>query len=130
MIQVHVPVGPFCSSFPGNSAGKESTCNAGEPGSILGQEFPWRRDRLPTPIFLGFPSGSVSKESACNVGSLGWEDCLEEEGMAIHSSILAWRIPWTEESGGLQSMGLQGVSMTGLLSMAQKPIMKFQDLWT
>ena len=36
--------------------------------------------------------------------SLGWEDTLEE-GMSIHSSILAWRIPWTEESGGLQSIG-------------------------
>ena len=40
--------------------------------------------------------------------SLGWEDPLEKE-MATHSSILAWRIPWTEESGGLQSMGLQRV---------------------
>ena len=40
------------------------------------------------------------------VQSLGWEDPLEE-GMATHSSILAWRIPWTEEQGGLQSMGLQ-----------------------
>ena len=40
--------------------------------------------------------------------SLGWEDPLEE-GMATHSSILAWRIPWTEEPGGLQSMGLQRV---------------------
>ena len=40
------------------------------------------------------------------VQSLGWEDPLEE-GMATHSSILAWRIPWTEEPGGLQSMGLQ-----------------------
>ena len=37
---------------------------------------------------------------------LGWEDPLEK-GMATHSSILAWRIPWTEEPGGLQSMGLQ-----------------------
>ena len=37
---------------------------------------------------------------------LGWEDPMEE-GMAIHSSILAWRISWTEEPGGLQSMGLQ-----------------------
>ena len=36
------------------------------------------------------------------VRSLGWEDLLEE-GMATHSSILAWRIPWTEEPGGLQS---------------------------
>ena len=40
------------------------------------------------------------------VRSLGWEDPLEE-GMATHSSILAWRIPWTEEPGGLQSMGSQ-----------------------
>ena len=38
------------------------------------------------------------------VRSLGWEDPLEKE-MATHSSILAWRIPWTEESGGLQSTG-------------------------
>ena len=42
------------------------------------------------------------------VQSLLWEDPLEK-GMAIHSSILAWRIPWTEEPGGLQSMGSQSV---------------------
>ena len=42
------------------------------------------------------------------VGSLGGEDSLEK-GMAIHSSILIWRIPWTEEPGRLQSMGLQKV---------------------
>ena len=42
------------------------------------------------------------------VQSLGQEDPLEK-GMATHSSILAWRIPWTEEPGGLQSMGLQRV---------------------
>ena len=40
--------------------------------------------------------------------SLGWEDPLEKE-MATHSSILAGEIPWTEEPGGLQSMGLQSV---------------------
>ena len=39
---------------------------------------------------------------------LGWEDPLEK-GMATYSSILAWRIPWTEEAGGLQSVGLQRV---------------------
>ena len=53
------------------------------------------------------------KESACQcketrVPSLGGEDPLEEE-MAIHSSILAWRMPWTEEPGGLQSTGSQRV---------------------
>ena len=42
------------------------------------------------------------------VGSLGWEDPVEKE-MATHSGILAWRIPWTKETGGLQSMGLQRV---------------------
>ena len=42
------------------------------------------------------------------VRSLSWEDPLEK-GMAIHSSILAWRIPWTEELGRLQSMGLQSI---------------------
>ena len=42
------------------------------------------------------------------VQTLGWEDPLEK-GMAPYFSILAWRIPWTEEHGGLQSMGLQRV---------------------
>ena len=56
----------------------------------------------------GFPGDSDGKEFICNardqVQSLGWEDPLEKE-MATHCSILAWRIPWTEEPGGLQSMG-------------------------
>ena len=43
--------------------------------------------------------------------SLGWEDPLEE-GMATHSSVLAWRIPWTEEPGGPQSMGSQELDRT------------------
>ena len=51
---------------------------------------------------------SKCKAFACNAGDpgsiSGWEDHLEEE-MATHSSVLAWRIPWTEEPGGLQSMG-------------------------
>ena len=59
---------------------------------------------------LGFPGGSDGKESACNVGDLGSIPGLGdplEKGMATHSGILAWRIPWTEEPGGLQSMGSQ-----------------------
>ena len=44
------------------------------------------------------------------VQSLGWKDPLEK-GIAIHSSILAWIIPWTEEPGGLQSIGLQRVGL-------------------
>ena len=45
------------------------------------------------------------------IGSLGREDCLEKE-MVTHSSILAWKIPWTEESGGLQSMGPKELDTT------------------
>ena len=52
--------------------------------------------------------GSEVKASACNAGDLDWDDPLEKE-MANHSSILAWRTPWTEEPGGLQSTGLQRV---------------------
>ena len=58
----------------------------------------------------GFPGGSDGKESVCNAGdlvrSLGLEDPLEKE-LATHSSILAWRIPWTEKPGRLQFMGWQ-----------------------
>ena len=60
----------------------------------------------------GFPGGSAVKNPPAMqetwIGSLNWEDPLEEE-MSTHSSILAWKIPWTEEPGGLQSMGLQRV---------------------
>ena len=58
-------------------------------------------------IWEGFPGGSMVKDlpamqkmQETRVWSLGWEDPLEE-GMATHSSILAWRIPWTEEPGRL-----------------------------
>ena len=51
------------------------------------------------------------------VQSLSREDLLEEE-MAIHSSILAWKIPWTEEPGGLQSMGRKGLDMTEQLTLS------------
>ena len=79
--------------FPDSSAGKETACNAGAPSLIPGLgRCPWRRDRLPTPVFLGFPGGSEGKESACKVGDLGlipgWEDPLEK-GIATHSSTLA-----------------------------------------
>ena len=58
--------------FPGSSAGKEATCNAGDLDSIPGsgrspgEGIGW----LPTPVFLGFPGGSDSKESACNAKDL------------------------------------------------------------
>ena len=61
---------------------------------------------------LDFPSGSDFKEFACDAGDLGSVPGLGkslEEGMATHSSILAWKTPWREEPGRLQSMGLQSV---------------------
>ena len=77
-----------------------------------------KRPDLPTPVapawdssleaIEGSPGGSAGKESACNAEDLGLipgsEDPLEK-GMATHSSLLAWRFPWKEEPGGLQSMG-------------------------
>ena len=69
---------------------------------------PERPEFKPHQIYLGFPGGSVVKNLPAKqetwVQSLGWEDPLEEE-MATHSSIPAWEIPWTEDPGGLQSMG-------------------------
>ena len=60
-------------------------------------------------VFWDFSGGSDGKESACNAGDPGsipgWKYPLEK-GMAAHSSILAWRIPWPEETGGLQSRRL------------------------
>ena len=58
------------------------------------------------------------------VQSLGWEDALEE-GMATHPSILAWRIPWTEEPGGLQSMQLQRVGHNLATEQEQQKFNKF-----
>ena len=62
------------------------------------RKISWRTDRLPTPLFMGFPGGSVGKESACNVGRPGFNPWVGKipwnKGTAIHSSILAWRIPW------------------------------------
>ena len=61
---------------------------------LLMQETPvcWKRDRLPTPVFLGFPCGSAGKETAMQetwIQSLDWEDPIEK-GKATHSGILAW----------------------------------------
>ena len=61
---------------------------------------------------LGFPGGSDGKESACKMGDLGLVPELGrslEKGIATHSSVLTWRILWTEEPGRLPSMGSQRV---------------------
>ena len=79
--------------------------------------MPWRRESLPTPVFwprefhVLYVAQMVKNPPAMQetwVRSLGQEDPLEKE-MATLSSILAWRIPWTQEPGGLQSMGSQRV---------------------
>ena len=85
--------------FPHSSVGKESACNAGDPGLISWvRKIHWRRDRLPTPVsWVSLVAQRVKNPPAMLetwVQSLGWEDPLEKE-KATHSSILAWRIPWT-----------------------------------
>ena len=78
------------------------------------QKVPKSKNRI-CHLLVGFLDGTNGKEPAyqcrrheTQVQSLSWEDPLEE-GMATHSSILVWRIPWTEEPSGLQSMVLQRV---------------------
>ena len=91
--------------FPGSSAGKDFTCKAGHPGSIPGLERP-SGEGIGCPFHYSW--ASLVAQTIKNpftmqetwVRFLGWEDPLEE-GKATHSSILAWRIPWTEEPGRL-----------------------------
>ena len=90
--------------FPGCSASKESTCNTGDPGSIPGLgRSPGEGIGYPT----HYPWASMVAQMVKNLPIMrqtwvrcwGCEDPLEE-GMATHPSVLAWRIPWTEEPGG------------------------------
>ena len=60
------------------------------------------------PTWLSVNESPMQETHETRVGSLDWKDPLEK-GMATHSSILAWEIPWPEEPGGLQSVGLQRV---------------------
>ena len=96
-----------------SSAGKESACKAGDPFVIPGSgSSPGERIGYPLQYFRASLVAQVVKNLPAMwetwVRSLGWEDPLEME-MTTHSNMLAWRIPWTEEPGGLQSMGLQRV---------------------
>ena len=95
--------------FPGDSDGKEYAYNVGDLGSIPGLE---RSPREGKGYPLQYSWASLVAQLVKNppamwetwVQSLGWKDPLEK-GTATHSSNLAWEIPWTEEPGGLQSMG-------------------------
>ena len=104
-IQQQMPCGyPFCTGFPHSSVGKESTCNAGYPGSIpgLGRSA---GERIGYPLQYSWASlvAQLAKNPPAMwetwVQSLVWEDPLEK-GKATHSSILAWRIPWTIQPWG------------------------------
>ena len=70
----------------------------------------WARQKQLYTILKGFSGGSDGKESACDVGDLGSIPELGKfpwmEGMATYSSILAWRIPWTQEPGLIQVYGV------------------------
>ena len=86
-------------SFPDSSVGKESACNAGDPVSIPGSGRP-TGERIGHPLQHSWASlvAQLLKNPSAMletwVRSLGWEDPLEK-GKATHSSILAWKIPWT-----------------------------------
>ena len=101
----------------GGKRERERVVHRGLPGgdSTTFMSLSWPLDTEWLLLSLGFPGGASGKELACQrrrcetwVRSLGWEDPLEE-GTATNSSILVWRIPWTEEPGGLQSIGLQRI---------------------
>ena len=100
--------------FPDSSVGKESACNEGDPGSLPGLgRFPG--EGIGYPLQNSWASLVVQMVKNLHamwetwVQSLGWEDPLEK-GMTTLSSILAWGIPYTEESTGrLQSTGSQRV---------------------
>ena len=101
------------SSFPGGSDSTESACSAGYPGLIPGSGRS-SGERIGYPLQYSWASLVAQTvqnlpvmQETC-VRSLGWEDLLEK-GMATHSSILVWRIPWAEELGKLKSMGSQSV---------------------
>ena len=94
--------------FPGSSAGKESACNTGDPGSIPGWGGLLGEGRgCPLHSWASLVAQLVKNPPAIQetwVWSLGWKD-PQEKGTATHSSILAWRIPWA-----LWSMGLQRIN--------------------
>ena len=109
---------PMDCSPPGSSVHGDSPSNNTGMGchTFLQGIIPTRGVNPGLLHCIGFPGGSDGKKhlptmQETQVRSLGWEDPLEKE-MATHSSTLAWKIPWTEEPGGLQSMGLKRVVPT------------------
>ena len=77
--------------FLGCSAGKKSACNAGRPWfNFWIEKIPWRRNRLPTTVFLGFPGGSDGKEYACSTRDLGSIPGLGRSPGGGHDNLLQY----------------------------------------
>ena len=115
MIQIELPC----------SAGKESTCSAADPSSIPGSgRSPWRRDRLPAPVFLGFPDGSVDKESPCNAGDQSSIIGLGRSPGGGHGNPLQYSCPENPHGQRSLAAAIHGISesdMTEWLSTAHDP---------
>ena len=125
MCNLHVRVSPKCNirdtsinaiqilGFPDSSFGKESACSAGDPGSIPGLgRSPGEGIGYPLPVAQLVKNLPAMQETW--VQSLGWGDPLEK-GKAAHSSILAWRIPWTVWSMGSQRVGHNWATFTSAM---------------
>ena len=115
------------------SAGKESACNAGDPGSdSWAGKIHYKRDRIHTPVFLGLPGSSASKESACNVEDLGSIPGLGRslgEGKGYPTPVF-----WPGEFNGLYSpWGRRESDTTEWLSLSEKKrarsCMHTGDMW-
>ena len=102
--------------FPGSSAGKESACNAEDPGSGRSPGGGYPLQYSWTSLVAQMVKYPLAMRETW-VQSLGWEDPLEK-AMATHSSILAWKIPWIKEPGWLQSMGSQRVRQDWVTSLS------------
>ena len=110
--------------FPGGSAGKESTCNCRRPQfNSWVKKVPWRKDKLPTPVFLGLPGSSNGKESACNAGDLRLIPGLERPPGGGHGNTLHYSC--LEDPHGQRS--LVGYSPWGHRVRHYKNILKKTD---
>ena len=99
--------------YSGSSAGKESSCNAGDPIRFLGPEAPLEMGRLPTPVFLGFPGGQGIHLQCSRPGFDPWLGSLPGGGHGnpwqLKAVFLPGESPRSEDLSRLQSMGLQRV---------------------